>query len=512
MKQQKSIWSWLRRRKTIISRIANRESTISQNKDKKETNSPAPKENNVPDKKVGINSRIIASGKKEKLPKKDNIIKEEQKKENEKENIISKPRPKAQYPHAQRAHERDTIVKPNNPRIEEVVLPIKKTTPILTKPKTKEEQKANDFIEEKTILNEIMIKTNTLEEIEKMLKENFYEIQKIQFELDILEEKEEDEVIAEEVERLLEELNKLIKKFEEIKKDFFKENYEEIYKSPNNDGYINQLIKEYQVAFTESQTNEASLLQIKQIEEYIILINEIIDIENRKDELNQTLENKKEELEIRDKEFEKLKDETVNVEKMNNYIESFASDQELIIKQIEEKVRNAETITKKSEYKTQLAINYTRLLVSTLALATTKSFPPTGFGNALKMGLMIASIGGMASSIRMRQKETKVITNVTFTDYANEIISGINNVDNMSLMLDKAMMDIKFLKDDFAKEFSEYINDIPEYYEIITKLDTIEKDLLVKQELAKKFNKKLEKVLDKNNVKVKRLEEEYPTN
>ena len=61
---------------------------------------------------------------------------------------------------------------------------------------------------------------------------------------------------------------------------------------------------------------------------------------------------------------------------------------------------------------------------------------------------------------------------------------------------------------EFQKEFSEYVNEIPEYYELMKNLDSIEKELLSKQEFIKNQDKKLEELLEQNNVKVKRLEDE----
>lgn len=400
--------------------------------------------------------------------------------------------------------ERDTLIKPVKPSS---IRPIIHPKGEDNKDKVEDENKTFD---ETFVLDDITIKTNTLDEIEKMLRANYHEIQTIQYELEILEEKEQDEVITTEIEKLIDELEKLIKKFEKIKNDFYHNNFEEIYNHPNDDNYINQLIAEYKTSFKDNNLQEATILQIEQIEEYIELINEIINIENKKDELSKTLSDKKDDLEIRDDEFEKMKDEYSDIEKTNNYIETFINEQEFILKNIEHKVNTAENITKKAEYKSELAINYTRLLTSTLLLAATNVLPFTRRGGLLRTGLIAASVIGLASAIRVRTRETSVITNVTFTDYAKEIRSNINSINDMTSMLDNAMLDIRFLKENFIKEFSEYIDVIPEYTELITKLDTIEKDLTVKQELAKEYDRKLEEILDKNNVKVKRLEEEYP--
>lgn len=409
-------------------------------------------------------------------------------------------------------------------RAEEVILEENETI-ILEKPKTiilekndeinlvenGEIETTNDniFEEKSDISNDIIIKTNALGEIEKIIQKNYYKIQEIQYELKILEQQEKDEVLTDEINKLIDELNAIRKRFEQIKKEFWQSNYEEIYKFPNNDNYISHLIEEYKASL-KNNDNNTSLLAIKEIQEYINIINDIIDIEKRKDVIEEKLENKKEKLGIRDNDFEDFKDNCIDIDKINNYVASFVTEQDYIIKDIESKVNMASNITKTAEYKTELAINYTRLLTSTLLLATTSLIPNTRRGNMLKIGLMFASVAGLSSAIRLRTKESKVTTKVTFIDYAKEIRSSINNVSDMSLMIDKTMLDIKFLKEEFKKDFGEYKNSIKEYYDIITKLDTIEKDLIVRQQIVKEYNTKLNKTLNKNNVKVKRLEEEYP--
>jgi hypothetical protein len=134
--------------------------------------------------------------------------------------------------------------------------------------------------------------------------------------------------------------------------------------------------------------------------------------------------------------------------------------------------------------------------------------PCTKGGQLLKIGLMMGAIGGIASSFKVRTRESKVTTNINFTDYAKEIQTSINSIQDMSLMIDKTRLDIKNIKTEFIKEFGQYINVIPEYAELMANLDTVEKTLIIHAGIAKEYDKKLEQTLEENNVKVKRLEED----
>ena len=77
----------------------------------------------------------------------------------------------------------------------------------------------------------------------------------------------------------------------------------------------------------------------------------------------------------------------------------------------------------------------------------------------------------------------------------------------MDTMIHKSLNDIKYMKQSFISEFGPYKNVMSEYASMLSKLDSIEKELIVKQRLAKTYESKLNDVLEKNNVKVKRLED-----
>lgn len=381
-----------------------------------------------------------------------------------------------------------------------------KSSPAITTPF--KEEKKEDKLETLQQDNEKSVESSTLDEIEIMLKRNWHELENIRYELNIIKEQEEKETDTKEVEILLERLEKLIKKLEEIKKDFYNKNFKEIYKSHNSDAYIMHLINEYKDAIKNDDRSNASILQIKQIEEYINIIDEIIDIEKETDKLNYTLEDKKEEYNIRDDEFEDLKDSYYDIEKEEKFITSFLKEQDYILKEIDEKVKNSTTITKTVEYKSELVINYTKLLKATLLLATANMFPPTRKGNALRAGLMVSSVFNFANVVSPRIREDKTITKVRYIDYSDVIHNQMDSLNNITSSIKQAIEIIKVLKSDFAKEFSEYAKVIPEFNNMMLKLNDIEKELIIKNDIIKDYNQRLDETLSKNNVKVKSLTEE----
>lgn len=357
---------------------------------------------------------------------------------------------------------------------------------------------------------DISIKLDFLDELEKTVKINYYEIERIKYELSVIDDKEKDEETSKEIELLVDRLNKLIAKLEQIKKDLYSNNYSDIIKHITSDAVIKELMNEYKTAFNNNDDiSQAQLLQIVQIREYINLLNEVVDVETKTSKLNDTLNEKKDKFDIRDTEFDKLEGKYNDIVKVNNHIKNFTNDFNYIVSNLEARVKSSYDITKTVEYKSEIVINYAKLLTATLAMSSSRIIPPTRGGNLLKTGLLIGSIASLASFARVRTKQSKTITKISYIDYESDILKNINSIKNVGLTIDKAMHDLKYIKEEFDKEFSEYKSSIPEFYELMINLNKVEKELKVRKQLTIDFERKLDYTLQKNNTKVKKLEEEY---
>lgn len=368
---------------------------------------------------------------------------------------------------------------------------------------------SNEDITKNTVIDDITIKNDTLAEIEKMLRSDQYEIEYIKYELDTIKKEEEKEQTLEEIQKLIDRLNALIKKFEKIKNDFFTKYYDEIEINSNSDNYIKHLIEEYKTALKTDRIKDATILEIKQIEEYISVINEIIELENDTSKLNDTLENKEENIIEINKDFDKSDDDYKKIDKINDYIDKFAKEQNSIITDIEKKVSNQESVTKIVEYQSEIVTSYSQSFASILAMAASSLIPPTKTGNILKTALMAGAIAGIVKSRKLVMKESKVTTITNYIDYEKEILNSINNVNDVSLTVDATLLNIKDLKKDLEHDFKDYSDSIPNFYNMMVKLDSIEKDLIVKSQIIKDFDKKLEKIKKENNNKIKKIEIDY---
>ena len=360
-----------------------------------------------------------------------------------------------------------------------------------------------------SLSNEDIIKSNVLDELDKMLKTSYYEIQKIKYDLDQLEKEEDEIIIRKEIDDLIYKLQKLIQRFEQIKKEFVSKNPNVLVYDLKEDLYIKELIEEYKFLYNNGSITNTDILQAKQISEFTHIIDEIIDIQNRCSKLNDNLDEKKKKDVNRDKDFDNFTNDSKEIDKINDYIKSFTNNQEHIIKELEAKIAESADITKTVTYKTELVVNYSKLLKATLLMATTPIIPPTRGGNLLKIGIMGVAIGNLANFVHFRTEEDKTIVKATYVDYEQAVRKNIDKVGEMSAVIGKAINDIKYLKKAFDKDFGEYANLIPEYSSMLIKLNEIEKDLIVKEQLTKEYNDRLDKALEKNNIKVKKIEEDF---
>ena len=69
-------------------------------------------------------------------------------------------------------------------------------------------------------------------------------------------------------------------------------------------------------------------------------------------------------------------------------------------------------------------------------------------------------------------------------------------------MVQDSLKQITLFRDEFENKFEDHIKNLPEFKEILEKVDMVERDLLTKQEMLQKSKKQLKKV-EKENEKQK---------
>ena len=356
--------------------------------------------------------------------------------------------------------------------------------------------------EKKEISDELEL--SIIDAIEKIIKEDIYELEKIEYELEVLKEKEDKEENVEEVQKLKEELQELIKKLEQIKEKYEYLPYDSNLSLLIDDEYIYSLVSEYKDTMKDEKIVESINSDIRKIEEYISIIDKIINIEKEEEKLDKLIDEKMDDLDIRDLEFEKMKEDYTDIEAIDKYIQDFSYDQEKIINELNRKIQDSISIQTKIEKEINLVPQFNKLIEAALLIAVSKKLPPTLGGNLMKANLMVNAIFIASNFIKTEEKEKK-ITIVKYSDYSKDIIYSINATSEATTNINKALINIKDMQELFKKEC--YEANIPEYDEFMKNMINLEKELREKRSIINKYNKDFNYMLTDHNVKIKRLEE-----
>ena len=352
-----------------------------------------------------------------------------------------------------------------------------------------------------------LLQISIIEEIDNLLRNDAYDLRDIKYRLDVLNAQEKDEVLLENIEKIQKELEDLVRRFEEIKK-----RYDKAYSTLNisDIDLINNLdlgfsIRDYIGNGKDGIDNSTTLNQIHEIEEFIGIINSIIDIEKQKDLVEDSIDGKLIDFSIRDEEFIKLQDQYADVEKINDYIDQYNAKMDSIIADLEEKIKNNTEITRSLETTFEIVPDINRMLQATLMLASMELIPPTPMGSLFRATLFMGAAQMMASAFTPRE-ETTEITRTVVTDYSKDILNNRATITDVLGNIEDAYDNIKYMKDTFEHQFSEYKNQIPEYDTLIKNIFSMEKELERQQYLAYDYKAQIDKALEVNNQKVKRLE------
>lgn len=354
-----------------------------------------------------------------------------------------------------------------------------------------------------------LLQISIIEEIDNLLRNDDYDLRDIKYKIEVLNEQQEDEVLLENIEKIQKELEELIKRFNEIKKK-----YDYAYSTISikdidaiNDIDLGASISDYIVNGKNGIDNSNTLDQIQEIEEFIDIINNIIEIEKQKDIVEDSVDNKLVDFSIRDEEFIKLQDQYANIDGINSLIDRYNSEIDAIFTDLDRKIDDSVEITRRIEATTEIVPNLNRMMQATVLLASTQMIPPTPAGNLFRASLFVTAAHMMATAFTPRTEEREVVR-TTVTDYSKDIINSKGMVKGVINDIDNAFSEISYMKDTFEKELGQYRNQIPEYDKFIKNIFAIEKELERQQFIAYDYSNKFDYALVENNQKVKRLENE----
>lgn len=324
---------------------------------------------------------------------------------------------------------------------------------------------------------------------EKQLKDIRYELRNLIIEYNTIVDEEDKIIKSKEEEKILDKLNQIIKKIEELKEKIRIEDLDKY-----DDNYIYTLIEGYLGDFKDKKI----IKEIKDSPLYILISEKLDEFDKRKEEFKSKIDNKKETLEINEEKLEELKEKYLKLDKFNSNINSFYQEQEKILKQMQDKIDNATTVTEKVHVQVEYINKETTSLLKRLSLLM---FIPGPKG--AKALITMSSIYAMMARNMIRPKTiTKRYKEVTVYDYSRDIKSNIKTIEEATNDLSKSSKNIDKLISQIKEEFSDYIGVIPECDELLSNLKKVKSNIEEKEYELEKIKSKQEKELERNNAKV----------
>lgn len=402
------------------------------------------------------------------------------------------------------------IVITKSPTIDEISIPEseiiieKETDYIVSKENIEKNKGLKETNDKYNTPKEDDIEKLLIDKLQTMIINDLEELEEIKYELSVIDKENDEEVELKKVEVLQRELIALNNKFKKIKEKYnFKNEYEfEI----DEEILIENLLIDYKDELSDNVIYKKIESKISEIEEYVSVIEQLIIIENDEESLNKDIDDKLNKFEIRDEEFEKLKEKYNNSLDTDLFIEKFNNKQDHIIKELEEKVDKSVEIQTKIEKDTSYILHYNKLIEAALIASLTKKIPRTFSGNIIRTALIIQS-ASLASQFVQKKEFDKKVTTVKYTDYSKDIKNGIDITKKMIYQIDDSLQDVKEMKKKFKDEFREFSNDFSEYKSLEKKLDELEYQLISRKKTSQKYTQKFEKVLNYNEQKIKKAQE-----
>lgn len=354
----------------------------------------------------------------------------------------------------------------------------------------------------------LKLEKDILDLIKKRLIKNVNELEMLQSDLYIISQINNNDDYLLECEENVKEIKKMISKVKSLKEkyDYLKDNFDFEYLLGLDDRLLADKILELKEMYSSDQISDM-VKEYKIYDEYKYLYDKIDKLEVEANKYEKYKEQKVVELKNRGIDFEKFKENVVDVDKINESYVSFVKKQQKFLDELDEKIANIDSY-EEIEYRLK---GFNKLL-----------------GNSFKyMGLLLLSpfkglLPYIATETLITKNNLKNLYNnleweenkkmkYTAIDYSNSIKFAINNVNDVSKLVDTTLTDIVKLKAEFNKKFQEHCYKYPEYQETIKKLNKIENMIVgnkVKLNVTIEKLKQREKINENKMIRVKKLNEE----
>lgn len=367
------------------------------------------------------------------------------------------------------------------------------------------ESKTNELNEKVDLKKEIK-KTKEeiviLEEVDKFINESKDNLEEINTELNqIKNDIKEKNKPAEELEKRYNDLKKKITKLKE-QYSAVKDKYDLSEFSILESIKLMDSVDNYKSMATLNEVEmmvKVCIKEIKKIDSITVIVNESKKVENN-------IENKKDKENNIKIKFNKNK---IKINELKTIEEKIAYELKIQQDIVDEMYNNAsyfeKEVSKKIEY-----IGHKKIISSLFRIAGgILTMPLTGlqlFGVALGSTMINKGLKEMNEKLEEREK---VVINYKYEDISKQIEEVKDKVEYTNLVLIDSISEIKKLKNNFNNQYKDYKYILPDYAEILEKIDLLEKRLIEQQTKLVKMDKKLEEEKEINKQKLKKVSTRY---
>lgn len=376
----------------------------------------------------------------------------------------------------------DILEKPSIPSEEPILSSISNS-------KIQEENEQEEILELKVAI-----------ELDRLLKDNRYELKRLYTELDAIQKDADDLYEVSETEQAIEEIERLLEYLEQIKRQL-----EVISRSHNldliyqlEDPYFSKLVEEYKSHVKDQQTIETNVDDFKKSEEYISLMKRILEFEQLQEDLTTTLEERKEELNDRDQDFELLQDQYLDLEKVTKDLESLIEDSQKHLEFVSKKVNEAVESTTKMQIKMKYTLG---ILARTLLLFSLIKMNPKPKANAATAVEAIVAVDLIRNLLKPKE-EKRMVTEYHCPDYRNMIENALTDIHSVSHLIQNGLSQVQGLQKTFEAEFGKYADVLPEYKDLLASITKVEKELQERKDNMQRIENNMKHQLRRNNQKV----------
>ena len=336
------------------------------------------------------------------------------------------------------------------------------------------------------------LEENLISKYQDSLELIYLEYQELKTDYEILETSYENIYEKKELEELLTKMKLLLSKIEELKNKIeanssLKETSRELY----------DLVNEYLENYSVEELN----IILKDSDIYQSLSSKIAELEQKKNSLDNKLEDKKEQLNIDYEKFDKTKKDYEDLYLYYKDLLAFALKQEQVAYNLREQVANS---TKLVQHTTS-HIRYLRDNANHLRNLTAAAFLVPGPTSIKAVALGTAMYLNTMNNILHPQVETTTYTTVETKDYETSIVAALNTMNDSIDTLKNTTIKVSSMIEYLEKEYKDYFDNVKELKELLENLKEIKNSLYLKEEELTKIKKEEEITLQENNAKVKVL-------